>query len=93
MNVEFAHDYPFRAPQVCIGFIIKATIVTDFSDQVQDQDLPSQHRLGRQVRLTSSTWLKLTHSICLGILKTDQWKPSTKMTHGQLTKLARRRAS
>jgi hypothetical protein len=41
MSVDFALDYPFRAPQVCLALLpsIRVLIV----DQIQDKDVSPQY--------------------------------------------------
>jgi len=46
MSVDFALDYPFRAPQVCPLSEARRTArrCIDEADQIQDKDVSSQYR-------------------------------------------------
>jgi len=51
MSVDFALDYPFRAPQVCPATLPLVRVL--MIDQIQDKDVPPQYRFGWIVSLVS----------------------------------------
>jgi len=42
MSVDFALDYPFRAPQVCLVMLPSMRVL--MTDQIQDKDVSPQYR-------------------------------------------------
>ncbi|CAD6570805.1 MAG: hypothetical protein TREMPRED_006027 [Tremellales sp. Tagirdzhanova-0007] len=69
LSVEFSHDFPFKAPTVSVGGVL--TNARDIEGGVLLQ-------MKFKTRMYHPN-IDSEGNLCMGILKVEQWKPSTKM--------------